>query len=114
MPIAAQIEAIELADELRAISRNLAGSARHGSYTSFRLSSIAAKQVDKIDPENPMESQETLQAISALTKMSNDASALGMQLLNANKASIDKDQGAEPVRVITRRIIDPQSTAALT
>ena len=61
-----------------------------------------------------MESQETLQAISALTKMSNDASALGMQLLNANKASIDKDQGAEPVRVITRRIIDPQSTAALT
>ena len=80
-----QITALSLADELRAISTNLAGAAKNGSMTAFRLSGIAAKQVEKVDPEDPMESQETLQAISALTKMSNDAARLGMNLINANK-----------------------------
>ena len=48
---------------------------RHSSFTSFRLSAIAGKQVDKINVDDPMESQEVLQCISALTKMSNDAAS---------------------------------------
>ena len=47
LPLSGRLEAIELADELRAISRNLAGSARHSSFTSFRLSAIAGKQVER-------------------------------------------------------------------
>ena len=105
LPLSSQIQVIELADELRAISRNLAGSARHSSMTSFRLSAIAGKQVDKIDIENPMASQEILQCISALTKMSNDAASLPLSLLNLNKASgkdvlKDDDGDGEKDRVL--------------
>lgn len=85
LPISSQIAVISLADELRSISINLAGAAKNGSVTAFKLSGIAGKQVDKINPDDPMESQETLQAISALTKMSNDAAQLGMNLINVNK-----------------------------
>ena len=49
LPIEHKIAAINLADELRIISANLAGAAKLGSITSFRLAGIAARQVDKID-----------------------------------------------------------------
>jgi len=94
LPLSGRLEAIELADELRAISRNLAGSARHSSFTSFRLSAIAGKQVEKINVDDPMESQEVLQCISALTKMSNDAANLPLALLNINKSN-GKDKQAD-------------------
>ena len=105
LSLSGRLEAIELADELRAISRNLAGSARHSSMTSFRLSAIAGKQVDKINVDDPMESQEVLQCISALTKMSNDAASLPLSLLNLNKASgkdvlKDDDGDGEKDRVL--------------
>jgi hypothetical protein len=60
-----------------------------------------------------MESQEQLQAISALTKIANDASSLGLNLLNINKESIkeasqiDKPQ---PTRV-TVDIVDARVNA---
>jgi hypothetical protein len=85
LSISGQIAAISLADEMRAISTHLAGAGKLNAMTSHRLAGIANMQVDKIDEANPMESQETLQAISALTKMSNDASMIGINLLNANK-----------------------------
>ena len=64
---------------------HLAGAAKFGAATAHRLSGLAHGQVDKIDDANPMESQEVLQGISALTKMANDSSTIGMNLLNANK-----------------------------
>jgi hypothetical protein len=85
LPISGQITVISILDELRAISSNLAGAAKNGSITAFRLSGIAARQVDKINEEDPMESQETLQAVSALTKMSNEAASLGISLIGINK-----------------------------
>jgi hypothetical protein len=88
LPISGQVSVINFLDDLRAISSNLAGAARNGSMTAFRLSSIAAKHVDKIDDDNPMESQENLQAISALTKMTNDAASLGINLINLNKEKL--------------------------
>lgn len=85
LSVSEQLTVLTLAEELRSISTNLAGAAKNGSITAFRLSGIAARQVDKIDPENPMENQEELQAISALTKMTNDAASLGINLINLNK-----------------------------
>ena len=94
LPISAQIAAQSLADDLRAISHNIASAAKYGSMTSRRLATIANMQVDKIDEVDPMETQEVLQSISALTKMANDASQMGISLLNANKeATKDVTQG---------------------
>lgn len=85
LPVSLQITAQSLIDDLKAVSMHLAGAAKFGAATAHRLSGLAHGQVDKIDDANPMESQEVLQGISALTKMANDSSAIGMSLLNANK-----------------------------
>ena len=47
LPLSGRLEAIELADELRAISRNLAGSADTAALPRFALSAIAGKQVER-------------------------------------------------------------------
>jgi len=67
---------------------HLAGAAKFGSATAHRLAGIAHAQVAKIDDADPMESQVVLQGISALTKIANDASQIGVNLLNANKEQI--------------------------
>ena len=85
MPISERIATLALVEDRRAISTHLSGAARYGAATAHRLAGIANAQVDKIDDVNPMESQETLQAISALTKMSNDAAKTGIDLINASK-----------------------------
>ena len=106
-----QLACRDLADELRLISFNLAGAAGHGSFTAFRLSALAARQVGKVDADDPMANPEVLQAISALTKMSNDAAYLSVQLIQAHKDRIPKDTGSEEIAVITHRIVDPQQEA---
>jgi len=88
LPIASQVSVMSLVDDLKAISMHLAGAAKFGSATAHRLAGIANAQVDKIDDVNPMESQEIMQGISALTKMANDSSQIGINLLNANKEQI--------------------------
>lgn len=95
LPIGAQTFAASLIDELKAISTHLAGAARFGAATSRRLAGIANAQVDKIDDTNPMDSQDVLQGISALTKMSNEASVIGLGLLAANKEMIKEQNAGE-------------------
>lgn len=85
LPISAQITALNIADELRAVSMHLVGAAKYGSATAHRLAGIANAQVAKVDDADPMKSQEVLQGISALTKMSNEASSIGLNLLAANR-----------------------------
>lgn len=98
LPIAQQYQAISLSEKLRNISSHLAGAAEFGAATAHRLSGIANAQVEKIDDANPMESQETLQGISALTKMANDSSQIGLNLLNANKETLkEMNQVSKPV-----------------
>lgn len=99
LPVSDKLTVISLTDRLRNISNNLAGTAENGSLTAYILSGVASRQAAKIDKDDPMESQEILQAISALTKISNDASAVGLNLLNANK-----DKQIDPV-VQKRKII---------
>ncbi len=65
---------------LTRLSKNVTSAADYGAATAQRLAALAFAQVDKIDPGNPMESQETLQAISALMKMSNEASKMGAHI----------------------------------
>ena len=78
---------MNLADDLKSISLHLAGAARFGSATAHRLAGIANAQVAEIDDADPLcpASVETLKGVSALTRLANDAGALGMNLLAANK-----------------------------
>lgn len=97
LPIGAQISARTLADELKEISTHLAGAARYGAATAHRLSGIAHNKATEIDDAKPLdeESLESLKGIAVLTKMANESSVIGMNLLSANKEMIrDANSGA--------------------
>lgn len=91
MPIAQQIATINLVDQLRFISGHLAGAANFGAATAHRLSGIAHGKVQEIDDSRPMdqESMEALKGVAVLTRMANDASQIGVDLLKANKEAVD-------------------------
>lgn len=96
LPIAQQLEALNLADELRAISMHLAGAAKFGSATAHRLAGIAHGKVQEIDDAAPLsDSMDALRNVAALTKLANDASQIGVNLLAANKDHIKRLQDAE-------------------
>ena len=104
LPISAQISARTLANELREISLHLAGAARYGSATAHRLSGIAHGKVQEIDDSKPLDeaSLESLKGIAVLTRMANDSSQIGLNLLAANKEAIkemNKKETPQPSRV---------------
>jgi hypothetical protein len=97
LSISEQISARSLADDLRSISGHLAGAANYGAATAHRLSGIAHGKVAEIDDAAPLDddSMNALKGIAVLTKMANDSSVIGMNLLNANKDFIkDQNSGA--------------------
>lgn len=91
LPISAQITAHNLADQLRSISSHLASAANYGAATAHRLSGIAHNKVSEIDDASPLDetSLESLKGIAVLTRMANASSEIGLNLLRANKESID-------------------------
>jgi len=99
LPIGAQIRARTLADRLTAISEHLAGAAEYGAATAHRLSGIAHSKVSEIDDAAPLNEQslESLRGISALTKMANESSTIGINLLNANKEMVKAGMQNAPV-----------------
>jgi len=97
LPLSAQISALSLADELRAISMHLAGAAKYGSATAHRLAGIAHAKVKEIDDDAPLDEQsiESLRGVAALTKMANEAASTGLNLLAANKDRLRRIEDAE-------------------
>jgi ABC-type transporter Mla subunit MlaD len=89
--VSEQIAARSLADDLKAISEHLAGAARFGAATAHRLSGIAHNKVAEIDDAAPLddESLSALKGIAVLTKMANESSEIGVNLLRANKEHVD-------------------------
>lgn len=101
LPIGAQISARTLADRLMSISDHLAGAAEFGAATSHRLSGIAHAKVQEIDDAAPLDaaSMEALKGVAVLTKLANESSTIAMNLLNANKETvngINKPEAADP------------------
>ena len=89
LPYAKQQIVSDLARKLTNISEHLCSAAEYGAATSHRLSAIANGQVEKIDDAEPEKSIEALKRISALTKMANESSEIGLNLLRANKEAVD-------------------------
>lgn len=99
LPVTEQVQALSLADELRAISMHLAGAAKYSAATSHRLSGIAHAKVQEIDDAAPLddESREALKDVAVLTKIANDAAVIPTALLSANKETVkDLNQAARP------------------
>ncbi len=94
LPIAAQISAQTLINELRSISIHLAAAARYGAMTAHKLNGIANQQMEMIDETDlspDSQSMETLRTVAALTEVANKSSQTGINLLNANKDMVKKD-----------------------
>jgi hypothetical protein len=96
LPISDQVTVRSLADDLKGISKHLISAATYGVMTSHRLAGIAHGQIDRIDDADPFssDSAEIIKGINALTKTSNDAAQLGIELLKANK-----DQSSEETHI---------------
>jgi hypothetical protein len=94
LPISAQISAQNLINELRAVSMHLAGAAKYGAASAHRLAGIAHDQVQMIDDAEPEKSMQAIQRFGALTKLANDASHIGVNLLAANKDRIKRIEDA--------------------
>ena len=93
LPVSEQLNVLSLVDELRAVSVSLASAGKFGAATANSLASLANAQVIKIDAKDPMQSTEVLQGISALTKMANEASVIGRDLLALNKDMLKAGAG---------------------
>lgn len=91
LPISQQINATNLADQLRSISGHLAGAANYGAATAHRLAGIAHGKVVEIDDAAPLneESMESLKVVAVLTRTANEASEIAVSLLRANKEAVD-------------------------
>lgn len=90
LPIAAQITAHSLASKLRSISDNLASAAQYGAQTAHRLNALANSEVSKIDDASPLESGESLKGVMVLTRLANDSASIALNLLSANKETVQK------------------------
>jgi Helix-turn-helix domain of resolvase len=95
MPVSEQILAVNLIGDLRSISTHLAGAGKFGAATAHRLAGIVNDQVSKVDDAEPLKSVSTLHGIAALTKLANEASQIGLNLLNANKDAVKEANQAE-------------------
>lgn len=88
--IAAHVERMPACqDDMAAIKTALVAAARSSAVTAQKLAAIAAKQVELVDKIDPMDTAEVLQGIGALTKLSNDAGAVGMAFLSAERKAAE-------------------------
>lgn len=89
LPYAKQQIVSDLARKLTNISDHVASAAENSAASAHRLAMMANQQLEKVDEVNPMKSMEHLQAVALLQKMSNAAAETPLNLLRANKESID-------------------------
>lgn len=100
LPVSEQLLTLTLVDDLKAISGHLAGAAKFGAATAHRLSGIANAKVQEIDDAAPLDaaSLEALKGVALLTRVANEASTIGVNLLAANKETVkDLNQQAKPL-----------------
>jgi hypothetical protein len=105
LPLTEQVMTLSLVDELKAISTHMAGAGKFGAASAHRLAGIAHGLVQQIDDAEPEKSMAAIQRFSAMTKLSNEASHIPLNLLAANKEAvklIQKDAPVLPVKVVVQ------------
>lgn len=108
LPLADQHRVMRLADKLMAISAKLGEAAEMGADTAARMSALANKQISKINPDDPMESAEHLQAIAGLTKIANDASAIPLKVIALSQSQKEEhpEDGAQVPKALPVSVDD--------
>ncbi|NMM21832.1 MAG: Hin recombinase [Rhodoferax sp.] len=88
--VSERLEAHDMASRMRSISDHLMGAADYGAATAHRLSGIAHAKAQEIDDATPIddESMAALKSIAVLTRIANDSSQIGLNLLASNKEMI--------------------------
>ena len=96
LPMVRQATFNSLVTKLTNISDHLASAAEYGAATAHRLAGIAHMKAAEIDDSAPLteEGVQTLKGIAALSRMANEASEIGVNLLKANK-DVVADSGRE-------------------
>lgn len=91
LPMSRQQIVSDLAQKLMNISGHLASAAEYGAATAHRLAGIAHNKAAEIDDAKPLddESLAALKGIAVLTRMANESSEIGLNLLRANKEAVD-------------------------
>lgn len=89
LPYAKQQIVSDLARKLTSISDHLGSAAEYSAATTHRLAAMANEQVQKVDDAEPEKSMEALQRVAVLTKMANASSEIGINLLRANKETVE-------------------------
>ena len=90
LPPAQRPVAISLAEKLRNISASLASAAELGARTGHRLHALANSEVAKVDDADPLKSIEALKSVGVLTKLANESLAPALNLIAANKDTVQK------------------------
>lgn len=111
LPMQHRALAVSLADKLRSISSHLASAAEYGAATAHRLNALANSEVAKVDDADVLspESMEAMKGVAALTRLANDSSSIALNLLAANKDTVQRMNAPETTKLprITVRHVDP-------
>ena len=113
LPVHQQYIAVSLAEKLRNISDNLAAAASYGAQTAHRLSALANSEVAKVDDAEPLASVENLKGVAALTKLANESATIALNLLSANKETVQRiNDGTDGSHIPTSiELVAPNASA---
>jgi transposase-like protein len=89
LPQTQQLIVSDLARKLVNVSQHIGSAAEISAASAHRLSMLANQQLEKVDDVNPLSSAAELKTFEALQSMANGASQIPMNLLKANKDTID-------------------------
>lgn len=102
LPVSVQVSVRTLADELKAISSNLASAASYGAATAHKLAKVAHIQANRMSELEDDEIQpEQLKGIAALTNLANQASNIGLGLIAATKGQTKSDNVPDQAKLLT-------------
>lgn len=89
LPQAQQLIVSDLARKLSNISEHIGSAAEISAASAHRLSMLANQALEKVDEVNPLSTATELKTFEALQKMANGASEIPMNLLKANRDTIE-------------------------
>lgn len=114
LPPAHQAVAVNLAEQLRAVSTSMAAAAVHSADTAQRLHAMANKAVREIIDPEAVGTGAKLMLVGGLTKLANDAAVIPMGLISANRPTVDRlNQPKEEQASIDPKKLSPQALQEL-
>jgi hypothetical protein len=101
LPISSRVNAQTLIDRLMSISDHMSSAAEYSARNAHKLSRLANKHLDSVDPEAIGENPNVLRVVTGLTNMANEASKIPLGLISANKEQMQRISDPESEQVKT-------------